>query len=57
MGLPLEKKEGDEEWRGSCMSRLKDLGLFSLVKAFRGHYSSLQVENILIKINILIYKN
>lgn len=41
---PLENKEGDEEWRGSCPSRLKDLGLFSLVKALRGHYSSLQVK-------------
>lgn len=46
MSLPLENKEGDEEWGGSCLSRLKDLGLFNLVKASRGNYSSLQVKEI-----------
>lgn len=44
MSLSLENKEGDEKWRGSCLSRLKDLGRFSLVKSARGHYSSLQVK-------------
>lgn len=44
MSLPLENKKDDEEWRGSCVSRLKELGLLSLVKALRGHNSSLQVN-------------